>query len=156
VTALDPYPSSRTSRFSDPILDGSNAPLTAAMTDLYQRLLRWRVEAPYHLLNRDVSNRWDWGRGRNGPESVDDLRQDLAGDPALRVLIAHGAYDLVTPYFTSQMIVDQLPALGSAERVKLAVYAGGHMFYSREDSRKALREDAVKLIRETAGRDASE
>lgn len=150
VTALDPYPTSQTSRYSDPVLDDTNAPLTAAMTDLYQRVLRWRVDQPYHLLNREVSSRWDWGRGRTGPEVVDDLRNSLAGDPALNVLIAHGAYDLVTPYFTSQMVADQLPTYGSADRVRLGVYAGGHMFYSRDDSRKAMRDDVLKLVKDTA------
>src|SRR3982074_2491779 len=103
------------------------------MTDLYQHVLNWRVEQPYQLLNREVSSRWDWGRGRTGPEVVDDLRNDLAGDPNVRVLVAHGANDLVTPYFASQLLLDQLPAYGSAERLKLAVYGGGHMFYNLDD-----------------------
>jgi carboxypeptidase C (cathepsin A) len=149
VTAQDPYPTSQNSRYSDPVLDGTNAPLTAAMTDLYQRLLRWRVELPYRLLDREVSSRWDWGRGRTAPETVDDLRNSLATDPNLRVLIVHGAYDLVTPYFTSQMVADQLPAFGATDRVRLAVYAGGHMFYGRDDSRRAMRDDALAMMRET-------
>jgi carboxypeptidase C (cathepsin A) len=129
------------------VLDGTRAPITAAMTDLYQHVLNWRVEQPYQLLNREVSSRWDWGRGRTGPEVVDDLRNDLAGDPNVRVLVAHGANDLVTPYFASQLLLDQLPAYGSAERLKLAVYGGGHMFYNRDASRRALHDDAEALFR---------
>ena len=147
ITAYDPYPTSPTSHFPDPVLDGTRAPLTTAMTDLYQHVLNWRVEQPYQLLNREVSSRWDWGRGRTGPEVVDDLRNDLAGDPNVRVLVAHGANDLVTPYFASQLLLDQLPAYGSAERLKLAVYGGGHMFYNRDASRRALHDDAEALFR---------
>jgi carboxypeptidase C (cathepsin A) len=147
ITAYDPYPTSPTSHFSDPVLDGTRAPITTAMTDLYQHVLNWRVEQPYQLLNREVSSRWDWGRGRTGPEVVDDLRNDLAGDPNVRVLVAHGANDLVTPYFASQLLLDQLPAYGSAERLKLAVYGGGHMFYNRDASRRALHDDAEALFR---------
>ena len=33
------------------------------------------------------------------------------------------------------------------ERLKLSVYGGGHMFYSRDASRRALREDARELYR---------
>ena len=37
---------------------------------------------------------------------------------------------------------------GSADRLKLAVYAGGHMFYSHEASRRALRDDAETMYRD--------
>ena len=145
VTAFDPNPGAANSRFSDPMLDGLTAPLTTAMTDLYQHVLKWRVEQPYRLLPREVSSRWDWGRGRTAPEAYDDLRNVLAADAQVRVLVAHGATDLVTPYFANQLLLDQLPVFGSAERVKLAVYAGGHMFYNRDASRAALRKDAEAL-----------
>jgi carboxypeptidase C (cathepsin A) len=147
ITAYDPYPTSPNSHFSDPVLDDTRAPITTAMTDLYQHVLNWRVEKPYALLNHEVSSRWNWGRGRVGPEVVDDLRNELATDPLVRVLVAHGANDLVTPYFGNQLLLDQLPVYGSADRVKLAVYAGGHMFYNRDASRQALREDAAALFR---------
>jgi len=77
---------------------------------------------------------------------VDDLRDDLAGDGQLRVLVVHGANDLVAPYFADQLLLQQLPVYGSADRVKLAVYAGGHMFYDRDESRRALHTDAAALV----------
>jgi carboxypeptidase C (cathepsin A) len=148
VTAFDPYPTSPNSHYSDPVLDDTRAPITTAMTDLYQRVLNWRVDRPYQLLNREVGSHWNWGRGRTPPQVVDDLRNDLANDSLVRVLVAHGANDLVTPYFASQLLLDQLPAYGSPDRVKLSVYAGGHMFYNRDASRKALRDDAAAMFRE--------
>jgi carboxypeptidase C (cathepsin A) len=145
VTAFDPSPSAQTSRYSDPVLDAMGPPLTGAMTSLYQGPLHWRVEQPYHLLNHEVNGQWTWGRGRVSPESVDDLRNALAGDRDLYALVAHGANDLVTPYYATQLVLDQLPVYGSPDRLKLAVYGGGHMFYSRDESRRALREDAKAL-----------
>ncbi|MBV9971093.1 MAG: peptidase S10 [Xanthobacteraceae bacterium] len=142
VTALDPTPSAATTRYSDPVLDAMGPPLTGAMTTLYQGPLKWRVDQPYHLLNHEVNGQWSWGRGRVGPEVVDDLRNALAADRDLYVLVAHGANDLVTPYFATQMTLDQLPLYGAADRVKLSVYGGGHMFYTRDGSRRALRDDA--------------
>lgn len=147
ITAFDPSPYSPAGRFSDPVLDAIGPPLTSAMTALYQGQLKWRVEMPYRLLNGDINGQWNWGRGRVGPEVVDDLRNALAGDRDLQVLVAHGASDLVTPYFGSQLILDQLPVFGSADRLKLAVYGGGHMFYTRDASRRAFREDALALYR---------
>ena len=147
VTGIDPDPHAANSRVDDPVLEGTRAPLSTAMTELYARVLNWRVEEPYELLNSRVSSRWDWGGARINNQVVDQLREVLAFDPNLRVLIAHGASDLVTPYFENQMILDQLPAFASPQRLKLAVYGGGHMFYSRDVSRRALREDAERLYR---------
>lgn len=147
ITAYDPNPTAAESHYSDPVLDDTRAPITTAMTELYQHVLNWRVDRPYELLNKQVSQRWEWGHGRMAPEVFDDLREGLAGDPLLRVLVAHGANDLVTPYFADQLLLDQLPVLGAADRVKLAVYAGGHMFYNRDESRKGLHDDAAAMVR---------
>ena len=147
ITAFDPSPNSASGRFSDPVLDAIGPPITSAMTALYQGPLKWRVEQPYRLLNGEINGQWNWGRGRTGPEVVEDLRNALAGDRELHALVAHGASDLVTPYFGSQLIIDQLPVFGSADRLKLSVYGGGHMFYSRDASRRAFRDDAQALYR---------
>jgi carboxypeptidase C (cathepsin A) len=148
VASFDPDPNAASSHSADPVLSGMSRPLSSAMVDVYQGVLQWRVDAPYRLLNREVD--WDWGRGRTTHQIVDDLRGALALDPRLHVLVTHGASDLVTPYFENQLIIDQVPAFGSAERLRLAVYGGGHMFYSRDLSRRTFREDAERLYRAAA------
>jgi carboxypeptidase C (cathepsin A) len=145
VTGIDPAPNTSSSRHEDPVLQGMRAPLSSAMTDLYTRVLNWRVEEPYQLLNGGVT--WDWDGSRSKHEIADTLRSVLANDPRMRILVTHGAADLVTPYFESQMILDQMPAFASPDRLKLSVYGGGHMFYSRDASRRTFREDARALYR---------
>jgi carboxypeptidase C (cathepsin A) len=81
------------------------------------------------------------------PESLSQLRQILALDPKLKVLVAHGLFDLATPYFVSRIELDQLPAYASPDRVKLVVYPGGHMFYSRDASCQAFRSEIEALMR---------
>jgi carboxypeptidase C (cathepsin A) len=147
VLGLDPDPTSASSHYDDPVLSVIRAPLSSAMTDLYARVLHWRVEEPYQLLNGRVNSRWDWGGGRSTHEIVGELRSLLAADPRLHVLVTHGATDLVTPYFETQLILAQVPAFASPNRLKLSVYGGGHMYYSRDASRRALREDAKELYR---------
>lgn len=147
VTAFDPSPSAAQSHLPDPVLDATKAPLTAAMTELYRARLKWSADEPYRLLNGETSSQWNWGRGRSAPQVVDELRTILAGDRDARVLVVHGATDLVTPYFASRMILDQLPVYGAADRLRLEVYRGGHMFYSVDDSRRALRRDAEAFVR---------
>jgi carboxypeptidase C (cathepsin A) len=146
VTGFDPNPHSLTSHYADPVLDALRPPLASAMANLYAMQLHWFVDARYDVLNEDVSRDWDWGSGQ--PEAVSDLKQDLALDPHFRVLIAHGLTDEVTPYFATQLLIDQIAPMGDPERLRLVVYGGGHMVYALDTSRAALREDARKLIEE--------
>jgi carboxypeptidase C (cathepsin A) len=147
VLGDDPFPDSSFSHFGDPSGDALIAPVTSAAVDLYTRKLNWRPDGSYELLNGSVERAWDFGRSLSPVESTTELRQILALDPKLKVLVAHGLFDLATPYFGSKIQLDQLPPFASPERVKLAVYAGGHMFYSRDASRKALRADVEALMK---------
>ncbi|MCE4226067.1 peptidase S10 [Methylobacterium sp. C25] len=146
VTGWDPDPTAPTSHFEDPVLTALQAPLTSAMVDLYANTLNWRVtNMRYELLNGAVNRGWSWGSGRGAPEAMGALKGILSLDGSLRVLIAHGFTDLVTPYFASKILIDQMPSYGTGDRLKLAVYPGGHMFYSRADSRAAFHADAADL-----------
>jgi carboxypeptidase C (cathepsin A) len=73
------------------------------------------------------------------------LRQSVAVDSKLNVLIVHGWGDLSCPFMASVLIVDQMPIMGNPLRVRVKEYPGGHMFYSRADSQLALHGDAMKV-----------
>ena len=148
VLGLDPYPDSDFFHFSDPSGEALTASLTSAIVDLTRRKLNWRPDGSYQLLNGSVERAWDFGRGTNPPQSVADLRQILALDPKLRVLVGHGLFDLATPYFGTKMVLDQLPAFATPQRLKLVVYPGGHMFYSRDASRRAFRTEVEALTKQ--------
>jgi len=147
VLGLDPSPDSSFYHFGDPSGEPLNAPLTSAAVDLTTRKLNWRPDGSYELLNGAVEKAWDFGRGISPAESITQLRRILALDPKLKVLVAHGVFDLATPYFGSKILLDQLPAYATPERVKLVVYPGGHMFYSRDASRQAFRAEAQALMK---------
>ena len=51
-------------------------------------------------------------------------------------------------FLASVLIADQMPLMGSPNRVRVKEYAGGHMFYSRTASQLALRADAMKMYGE--------
>lgn len=145
VAGIDPDPFGATSERADPILDTMKAPLAAAMADMTANTFGWRMDARYEILNESVNRGWDWGRGRGRIEALSELREAMALDPAMNVSVIHGASDLVTPYFASKMLLDQLPPL-IGDRARLSVTHGGHMFYLRADSRKAMREEALALL----------
>lgn len=148
IAGYDPAPFSRAENWADPVLDALRAPLGAAMSRVVTEKLGWPVgDARYEILNERVAHSWDFGRGgRANAEAVSDLRQALALDARLKVLVAHGLADLVTPYFATKLILDQLPAFGDASRVRLVALAGGHMSYIGDDGRKGLRDAARAVI----------
>jgi carboxypeptidase C (cathepsin A) len=139
VTALDPFPEQAFAHAPDPVLDALRAPLGGAADALYRDRLHWHGEGQYRLLNDAVNRAWDYGQGRD-PESTDALRGDLALDPTLRVVVAHGLYDLVTPYLASELLLQQVPARIAGDRLRLLVTPGGHMLYTQDASRAALRD----------------
>jgi carboxypeptidase C (cathepsin A) len=97
-------------------------------------------------VNVDVPRGWEgW---QQNPDSVGALREILALDPKLRVLIAHGYADMSCPYFASRLIADQIPPMGPAPRLSLRLYPGGHMFYSQPESIEMLRRDVAILYAE--------
>ncbi|PPD46125.1 MAG: peptidase S10 [Methylocystis sp.] len=148
IVAYDPAPFAPESEWADPVLDAWRAPLGAAMTRLTVEKLGWPIgDARYNVLNDQIAHQWDYGRqGRANAEAVSDLRDALALDPQLRVLVAHGVADLVTPYFATKLMLDQLPAFGGGERVSLTVLAGGHMPYLYDAARRELRDAVRRLV----------
>lgn len=148
VAGFDPAPFARESDWADPVLDSLRAPLGAAMTQIVAEKLQWPIgDARYEILNDQVAHHWDFGRGgRGAAEAISDLRQELALDPRLKVLVVHGLADLVTPYFATKLLLDQLPAFGETSRVRLVVLPGGHMPYMHDDARQMLRDAARTTI----------
>jgi len=138
ITALDAFPAGGGDS-ADPVLGALRGPLGSAAMALYHGRLHWPGQGTYQILNETVARSWNYDDERD-PQSTDALRRDLALDPALRVAVAHGLYDLVTPYFASKLLLDQVPARVAAGRLRLLAVPGGHMMYSRDASRAALRD----------------
>jgi carboxypeptidase C (cathepsin A) len=147
VTSPDPFPLDPYADYEEPVVQALIPPVTSAMVALYNDQLNWRPANIYRLSNLGVFRAWEWGsRMGAGAEAVSALRSDLALDPHLRVLIGHGLFDLLTPYFATDLILRQVPTLGEASRIQLVVYPGGHMFYTDDGARTAFRDAARKLI----------
>ncbi len=144
VTAWDPFPYAPRQETGDPILTGIIAPTTTAMVNFVTQTVGWKVEGRYNALSYQVNRLWhEDDDAREG--SVRQLRQAVANDANLRVLIAHGWDDLSCPFMVSVLAVDQMPAMGDPTRVQVKEYPGGHMFYSRPDSQALLTADVKKL-----------
>ena len=144
LTAYDPFPASAERQSDDPMLTMALAPATSAMVDFITREVGWKTDAHYEALSFSVNRSWD----RNVTDKdkpVSDLRQAIANDPKMSVLIAHGYNDLSCPFFTSRLVIDQLPTFGGNTKIKLGIYPGGHMFYARPSSGASFKADAKAM-----------
>jgi carboxypeptidase C (cathepsin A) len=146
VTSFDPFPFAANQRGNDPLLESIIAPTTTAMVDFVTRVVGWNVSGRYNALSYDVNRLWDNDSAALRRGAVPDLRQAVAADPKLRVLIVHGWNDLSCPFMGSVLTVDQMPVMGDPSRVTVREYPGGHMFYSRKDSQTSLRKDAQEMF----------
>ena len=144
---LDPYPDDTRPQSGDPILEGLRATFTTGFVAYVRDELHFPADRRYELLSHEVGRRWEWSEhdSAHAAGASDDLREGLALNPHLKVLIAHGMTDLQTPYLASRYIVDHLPAALTRDRVALRLYPGGHMMYLRPASRAALHDDAAAL-----------
>jgi carboxypeptidase C (cathepsin A) len=145
VTAPDPFPYSPYQESNDPILESIIAPTTTAMVDFITHTVGWKTDARYYALSEEVNRAWDRQTDlRRG--SVPDLREAVAADPKLRVLIVHGWNDLSCPFMGSVLSVDQMPVMGDAARVQVQEFPGGHMFYTRPANRSGLHKAAEEMV----------
>ncbi len=153
VSVPVPRPSERI--HFDPILDGAVTVLAPAAATYIGNELGFKTGLEYRLLNREVSEHWNFGLkpGQQGyAGSLGSLEEARVHNPALKVFIAHGYTDLVTPYSMSRYLVDHLRPLEGAAPIDLRVYRGGHMMYLRPASRAGLTSDARGFYNAAPGR----
>ena len=148
VSGFDPYPDSSFYHFSDPSGETLTAPLTSAAVDLITRKLNWRPDGSYQLL----SNAVEQGLGLRSRHKSGAVGFPIAANSRARsqaetvgraraVRSRHALFRLEDPCSTS------LPAFATPDRVKLVVYPGGHMFYSRDASRQAFRAEVEAMMK---------
>ena len=151
ISGIDPDPSSPILNADDPVLETLTAPLTSAFNSYIREHLSFETDSPYLVLNSEVNRRWDWnsdtGGRRRQPGTAETLKEAMSLDTDLMVFIAHGAYDIVTPYLASKYIVRQMSLDPEIEgNVRFELYDGGHMPYTHAAARAALFEDARQFF----------
>ena len=147
VNVADQNPGSPFFNEPDPTYQGVATPLLSAMNTYLQGDLQVSEERTYILANTAATNQWDWRvrrRDGNAVGSIGELRSAMIGNPALRVMVAHGRFDLVTPYFASQYTLNQMQLdPGLRKNLEFRLYDGGHMMYLHKASREQLYVDAA-------------
>jgi carboxypeptidase C (cathepsin A) len=143
VTASDPFPDREAFDGPDPTLAGLGPVFTTAINRHLRSDIGVATDREYLVLSDEVNRAWR----NDAPEhfftppvgATDDLRYGMALNPNMKAFITHGRYDLVTPYYASDRLRNLMrldPEMAS--RLTVRHFAGGHMFYAWEESRRAF------------------
>lgn len=132
----------------DPSYAAVQAPYTATFNQYVRATLGVKTDVRYNILGSERIGRWDFGtEGQGYAETMTDLRQAMGQNPALRVWIAAGYYDLATPYRNAEFSKDRLHLDPDArKRVTTTTYEAGHMMYLDAASLRQLKADAAAFV----------
>jgi len=150
VKAVDPFPDRDTHQAPDPTLFAIERVFAGGINTQIRQNLKLETDRDYRLLSMDVNSAWKVDTQNHAFElqvgATDDLRYAMALNPYMKVFITHGLFDMVTPYFSSDRLVEHMK-LTDAQKQNLTVehYKGGHMFYAWEASRVAFT-DSIKAF----------
>ncbi len=137
----------------DPSMAAIRPPYTSTFNDYARRVLKYETDVPYHILGEGVGP-WDWGTATRGgfPDTGNALRDALAKNPAMRVMIASGYYDLATPYYATEHTVAHLGLDPELRRnLSFAEYPAGHMMYVDGPSLAKLKADVAGFLDAATG-----
>ncbi len=117
---------------------------TPAINYYLQEELKFRTDIKYNMFGpvRPWNNENDNTR--------DDLRQAMAQNPYLNVLIQSGYYDGATTYFNAKYTMWQVDPSGRMkDRLQFKGYRSGHMMYLRREDLKQANDDIRAFINTT-------
>ncbi len=156
ITAIDAFPDRDEYPGPDPTLFSIDRLFTGGVNHQLRTTLRLDTEIDYRLLSMEVHQAWkDKDRDyvfKKLAGAMDDMRYGMSLNEHMKVFVAHGFFDLVTPYYASQRLVD-LMKLTPDQRGNLvtANYPGGHMFYTWDESRIAFTRAAKAFFDDAIG-----
>ncbi len=137
----------------DPQSAAISAAFTAAFLDYLHSDLKFGDGKTYKVMNEMAAPAWDWKHNSGWfiaspvPNTALDLGQAMIYDPNLRLLVLNGLYDLATPFFATESMIDHLglPA-DLRSNIEMKYYPAGHMMYLHEPSLHQWKADIAAFI----------
>ena len=151
LSKSNPFPDREYSYEIDPTWDSSRV-YTTALNQFLRKDMKIRTDRVYRALHFKIFEQWKMDKKMHAFEraegATDSLRKAMSSNPQMKVMVTHGLYDLVTPYFSSERIVNQMRLDKSlASNIHRKYYQGGHMFYEWDRSREMFFRDMKNFFR---------
>lgn len=117
---------------------------TPAINYYLQEELNFKTDIKYNMFG--PVHPWD----NSDDHTRDNLRQAMAQNPYLNVLVQSGYYDGATTYFNAKYTMWQVDPSGRMrDRFEFKGYRSGHMMYLRKEDLKNANDDIRAFIRKT-------
>ena len=141
--------------FYDPTSSAILPAYTSVFNNYVRTELGYKTDMPYYTFAQGAGTaHWEWGSAIEGfPDTATALREAMAKNPYMKVLVMEGYYDLATPYYAANYTIDHLN-LGQKYRdnVSFATYEAGHMVYLPIAGVKKMKADEAGFIDKSLGR----
>jgi carboxypeptidase C (cathepsin A) len=133
--------------------DPSDVAPTGAFMSGFMRYLQTELDyesnLQYYMGGR--TGRWDYSNFGGYPNEIESLREAMAKDPYLHVLVGAGYYDMATPFANAEYEFNHLGFDQTyRDRVKFTYYESGHMAYLNQSSARELKADIAEFIDTTS------
>ncbi len=125
---------------------------TAMFNNYVRAQLNYSSDLPYEILTGKVQP-WSYGRSQNQYLNVaEGMRQALTQNPAMRVLIGAGYFDMATPFFAAEYTADHLE-LDPTLRRHVSIYYcdAGHMLYMKKACLDSFHQAMAGMYRSALG-----
>lgn len=117
---------------------------TPAINYYMKNHLKYDTDLEYYMFG--PVHPWDMSGNTTG----EDLRQAMAENPYLKVMVQSGYYDGGTDYFNAKYNLWQMDPSGKlSDRMQWKGYRSGHMMYLRSEDLITANDDIKKLIKES-------
>ncbi|HRW04482.1 MAG TPA: hypothetical protein P5121_05285 [Caldilineaceae bacterium] len=131
----------------DPSMSAIIGPYAGAFNAYVAEELAFASDLPYEVMT-SLYETWDYSKHQNQYVNVaETMREAMSKNPALKVLVANGYYDLATPYFATEYTFDHLELdSGLRENITMTYYEAGHMMYIHDESLAQLATDLRDFV----------
>jgi len=131
---------------SDPSINAIRPPYTAAFNDYVRRDLGYKTDSEYYILGGGIG-RWNYNVDNAYADTSIPMKDAMAKNPYMKIMISCGYYDMATPFFAVEYTVSAMnldPAL--RKNISFEYYDAGHMMYIEKNALKKLHDDAANFI----------
>lgn len=136
--------------FYDPAESALMPPFTAMFNNYVRNDLGYKTDMPYYVfaMGEGLWQQWNWGSAVKGfPDTATALREAMVKDPYLKVVVLEGYYDLATPYYAADYVINHLDLPANFRKnISVETYDSGHMAYVNEQSLAKMKQDVLRFM----------